>query len=267
MRSGKILMARGLAHDVSEPRLTQGLPPPWPSPAADRGRGDRNFNESPSPVFARGPALREAYARADLARGDARRPSSPIPRSRRLPPLLLPRPRPRRPAQLALDHLALDRTDLVDEQPAVQVIVLVLQGARVTAPRPRPRTCLPSRSSARTRARMPRLTGTKMPGNDRQPSSPVCASSEISTISGLMKTLGGVALAAAGDRAVDDEDAAAERRPGWPPARRHSRRTSSRSCRRPARRTSSSTAVTSAEVWRKPRIGKTHDRPNRHCGV
>ena len=44
---------------------------------------------------------------------------------------------------------------------------------------------------ARTRARMPRLTGTKMPGNDRQPSSPVCASSEISTISGLMKTLGG----------------------------------------------------------------------------
>ena len=38
---------------------------------------------------------------------------------------------------------------------------------------------------------MPRLTGTKMSGNDRQPSSPVCASSEISTISGLMNTFGG----------------------------------------------------------------------------
>ena len=44
---------------------------------------------------------------------------------------------------------------------------------------------------ARTRARQARLMGTKMPGNDRQPSSATSVSGLSQTISGLMKTRGG----------------------------------------------------------------------------
>ena len=67
--------------------------------------------------------------------------------------------------------------------------------ARANSPSPSASKTLPSRSRARTLARMPRLTGTKMSGNDRQPSSPVCASSEMARISGLMNTLGGASSA------------------------------------------------------------------------
>ncbi len=103
--------------------------------------------------------------------------------------------------QFLTDLVALEVGQVVDEQLALEMIHLVLHAHRQHAFEVALEMA-PVRSCARNRTRAARCTSSKMPGNERHPSSVFAAPSR-ARISGLMKDVGlGTVF-----RHVDDDEA------------------------------------------------------------